>query len=115
MTVAPINKQYDTQASSASSASQKTSSVSFQSVLDQATKPVKSAAEQLADYVNMTPAQRMRADILNKLGLTEEEVAAMSPAEQKAVEAKIAELMKQEIAQQQQSNEKKGQRLDISA
>lgn len=111
MSVAPISTISSTQAISGS---KKTDGQGFASALQAATGSPKSAAEQLQDYVDMTPAQRMRDTILKKLGLSEEEVAAMSPAEQKSVEMKIAELMKQEIQQQQQGAANKGRSVNIS-
>ena len=75
----------------------------------------KSAEQELADYVNMTPAQRLRADILKKLGITEEELAAMPPEQRKAVDAKITELMQQQEQQRQQAaSPKKGRSVDLS-
>ena len=51
----------------------------FADALSQATGAApKTAARQLEDYVNMTPEQRMRADLLKKLGLTEEDLAKVS-------------------------------------
>ncbi|WP_068827571.1 hypothetical protein [Pseudomonas sp. BMS12] len=47
------------------------------------------------DYMAMTPAEKMRDAILKEMGLTEEEVDAMSPEQQEAVENEIAERMQQ--------------------
>ena len=70
----------------------------FASVLGAATGAApKTAAQELEDYVNMTPAQRMRLDLLKKLGLTEEELANMSPGERSAVEAKLTELVQEQM------------------
>jgi hypothetical protein len=52
----------------------------------------------------MTPAQRMQADMLSQLGLTEDQFKAMTPAEQQKVEAKIQQMVKQ---QAQESGEKR--------
>jgi hypothetical protein len=76
----------------------------------------KTVQQKLADYVNMTPAQRMRADILKELGLSEEQLAAMPPEQRKAVDTKIAKIMSQQEQQHQQqvANPKKGKAIDIS-
>ena len=52
---------------------------------------------QLEDYMKMTPAQRIRMDLLKKLGLTEEKINAMSPEQRTSVEAKMADLVKEEM------------------
>ena len=72
----------------------------------------KTAAQELDEYVKMTPEQRMRADLLKKLGLTEEELAAMSPEERQAAESKIAEMTKELL---QHTSERKGSIIDTSA
>jgi hypothetical protein len=77
-----------------------------------ATKPVNSVVQQFLEYANMTPAECLQADMLNQLGLTEDQFKAMSPAEQQKVEAKIQQMIKQ---QAQQSGEKRaGLITDIS-
>lgn len=80
--------------------------------LTETTLKPKTAAQELDDYVKMTPEQRMRADLLKKLGMTEEELAAMSPEERQAAEAKIAEMAKELM---QHSGERKGSIIDTSA
>ena len=47
--------------------------------------------------MKMTPAQRLRAAILNSLGVTEEQVAAISPEKRQALEANIDAPMKQSL------------------
>jgi hypothetical protein len=77
-----------------------------------AAKPTNSVVQQFLQYANMTPAQRMQADMLSQLGLTEDQFKAMTPAEQQKVEAKIQQMIKQ---QAQQSSEKRtGLITDIS-
>ena len=63
----------------------------FQTVLT-AVKSSK-AQQELDQYLKMSPQERMRAAILKQLGLTEEQLAALPPEQQKAVEDKIAALM----------------------
>jgi hypothetical protein len=57
--------------------------------------------KQLDDYVKMTPAERMRGHLLQKLGLTEEELAVMSPEERQSVETKLRELVQQQMQEAQ--------------
>jgi hypothetical protein len=77
-----------------------------------AAKPTNSAVQQFLQYANMTPAQRMQADMLSQLGLTEDQFKAMPPAEQQKVEDKIRDLVKK---QADASNDKRtGLITDIS-
>jgi len=73
-----------------------------------------SAAEQVfRDYAKMTPAEKMRAEILDSMGLTEDQLRAMDPKERAKVEEKIKDLIKQKV---EQSTEKKtGQIVDVKA
>jgi hypothetical protein len=45
----------------------------------------------------MTPAQKMRAAMLAKLGVTEEQLKAMSPEERKKIEDKLKDMIKQQV------------------
>ncbi|QGZ41721.1 hypothetical protein IP92_00707 [Pseudoduganella flava] len=86
---------------------------SFADALSQATGAApKTAAQELEDYVKMTPEQRMRADLLKKLGLTEDDVAGMSPEERKGVEAKLRELVQQQM---EEASAKQTTRIDTVA
>jgi hypothetical protein len=49
------------------------------------------------DYMHKTPMQRMREAILDELGLTEEQLAAMPPEKRQAIETTIAERIKQRL------------------
>jgi len=66
---------------------------------------------ELEKYVQMTPAQRMRESILEKLGLKEEDVAAMKPEERKGIEDQIAAEVRRLM---EASGEKKGSSIDVS-
>lgn len=55
------------------------------------------SAEFLA-YMKKTPAQRLREDILKKLGLTESDLESMPPDKRAAVEQQIAEEIKRSLA-----------------
>jgi hypothetical protein len=76
-------------------------------------KPAETAAQKFLDYANMTPAQRLQAEMLNQLGITEDQFKAMSPAEQQKVLDKIRELVKQQV--QNSSDKRTGMITDISA
>lgn len=63
-------------------------------------KATQTPAEELAAYMKMTPAQRMAADILKQMGLTQADLDAMPPAERQAILDKIAALVKQQMEAQ---------------
>ena len=86
---------------------QSSSSLSPQSSQDN------SIVQQFMQYANMTPAQRMFAQMLNKLGITEDQFKAMSPADQQKVEQKIQQMIKQQV--QNSSNKQTGVIADVSA
>ncbi|WP_186098489.1 hypothetical protein [Burkholderia gladioli] len=69
-------------------------SPSFQSVLDK-----------LNAYLNETPAQRMEDSMLAQLGITPEQLKAMSPAEREKVEAQVRDLMKKEMDAQRSNSQ----------
>jgi len=71
----------------------------FQSVLDavQSSSP----EQELDKYMKMTPEQRMRESILKQMGLTEDQLNSMPPDQKKAVEDKIASIMKQKMNEAQ--------------
>jgi hypothetical protein len=74
--------------------------------------------KQLDDFVKMTPAQRIRAALLEKLGLTEDELGAMPPDERAAVEAKMRELIQQQMQEaqaKQGGTSQTGQWIDTTA
>jgi len=49
------------------------------------------------EFAKKTPTERLRAQILGEKDLTEEELAAMSPEERKAIEEEIANIIKEKI------------------
>lgn len=51
----------------------------------------KSALQQLRDYMELSPAEKIRASMLNEMGLTEEELENLPPDEQQAIELKITQ------------------------
>lgn len=68
--------------------------------------------KQFMDYAKMSPMERMRAQILKSMGLTEDDLKKMSPEQQKAVEQKIEQIIKQEL---QKNAGTTGQVVDVSA
>lgn len=60
-------------------------------------------------YMDKSPAERMREQILGSMGLTEDDVKAMTPAERRAIEDKIASIIKQRMEEEtRQKVEKSG-------
>jgi hypothetical protein len=65
-------------------------------------------------YANMTPAQRMRANILASMGLTEDDLKGMDPKQRAAVEQKIAKTVQDAVMQQARDKAAKGQLADVT-
>lgn len=63
------------------------------------------ALEAFKAYMAMTPAEKIRHGILNEMGLTEEDIEAMSPEQQQAVEEEIAQRMKVRAEMQAKSED----------
>ncbi len=59
-------------------------------------KPGTSVEQKFLEYAKMTPAERLHAQMLAELGLTEDQFKAMSPADQQKVEDKIRDLIKKQ-------------------
>lgn len=68
--------------------------------------------QKFLDYARMSPAERLRANILKSMHLTEDELKAMPPEKQKAVEEKIEQLIKQQL---DKNGNTPGQVVDLSA
>jgi hypothetical protein len=73
----------------------------------------KSAKDEFMDYAKLTPAQKMRAAMLAKMGVTEEQLKAMSPEERQKIEDQIKKQIKEQV--QNDPNMKKGSLLDVKA
>jgi ABC-type transporter MlaC component len=82
-------------AGSSSSAAPAATSASSSSVLD--ASPAKTAAQQFEQWANMTPAQRLHAEMLAKLGLTEDQFKALPPAQQQKINDQIAQMIKKQM------------------
>ena len=73
----------------------------------------KSPAEDFLEYARMTPAERIRASILDEMGITEEELEQMGPEERKAIEKVIAERTKEKV--EQATEKRTGMLIDVQA
>jgi predicted flavoprotein YhiN len=76
---------------------QNSSGTSFQDVLASVQKST--PEQELDKYLKMTPEQRMRDSILQQMGISEDQLAAMPPEQRKAIEDKIAHLIQQKMEQ----------------
>src|SRR5262249_61404913 len=68
--------------------------------------------KEFLDYAKMSPMERLRANILKSMGLTEDDLKKMSPEQQKAVEQKIEQIIKQQF---EKNAGKTGQVVNLSA
>jgi len=82
-------------AGSSSSSAPAAASASGSSALD--ASPAKTAAQQFEQWANMTPAQRLHAEMLAKLGLTEDQFKALPPAQQQKINDQIAQMIKKQM------------------
>ena len=56
-----------------------------------------SAVQQFEQYAKMTPAQRLHAEMLAQLGLTEDQFKALPPAQQQKINDQIAQMIKKQM------------------
>jgi len=68
--------------------------------------------QEFLDYAKMDPMERLRANILKSMGLTEDDLKNMTPEQQKAVEQKIEQIIQQQL---QKNAGKAGQVVNFSA
>jgi hypothetical protein len=68
--------------------------------------------QEFLDYAKMDPMERLRANILKSMGLTEDDLKNMSPEQQKAVEQKIEQLIREQL---EKNANKPGQLVNRSA
>ncbi|MEH2474902.1 hypothetical protein V1281_003921 [Nitrobacteraceae bacterium AZCC 2161] len=83
--------------------------------LDKAITTPQSAEDKFMAYAKMSPADKMRAAMLSSMGLTEDQVKNMSPDQQKAIEQKIADQIKQAAQKQAEKSGGTGFITDIQA
>ena len=56
-----------------------------------------SAVQQFEQYAKMTPAQRLHAEMLAQLGMTEDKFKALPPAQQQKINDQIAQMIKKQM------------------
>ena len=61
----------------------------------------------------MTPAQRIRRDVLKDHRLTEESLAAMTPAERKVIEDRIAPIIKRRVEVAEEEARRRGKQIGL--
>lgn len=66
--------------------------------------------DKLGEYIEKGPIVAMREKILESMGLTEEKLKALPPEKQEAVEAEIAEKIKEMLLKQQETGKGQAQR-----
>jgi TPP-dependent pyruvate/acetoin dehydrogenase alpha subunit len=64
----------------------------------------KTAEQKFLEWAKMTPAERMHAQMLSQLGITEDQFKAMDPAAQQKIEDKIRDMIKKHA---EDSNDKR--------
>ncbi|QUS38402.1 hypothetical protein RPMA_05740 [Tardiphaga alba] len=75
------------------------------SALDSAIDTPQTPEEKFLDYAKKSPAEKLRDSLLQSIGVTEEELAQMSPDQRKAIEEKIAEKIKETLEQKASKGE----------
>jgi hypothetical protein len=63
----------------------------------------------------MTPAQRLHAEMLAKLGLTEDQFKALSPAQQQKINGQIAQMIKKQMGDSNNASSSTGLITDKTA
>lgn len=71
-----------------------------------------SPADEFLKYARMSPAERIRAAILEEMGITEEELEGMDASQREAIEKQIAERIKDKI--KDAAEEKTGMIVDVT-
>ena len=73
------------------------SSAAGSSAAASSTGSANSVVQQFEQYAKMTPAQRLHAEMLAQLGLTEDQFKALPPAQQQKINEKIQQMIKQQM------------------
>ncbi|NYE63925.1 hypothetical protein FHW58_005159 [Duganella sp. 1224] len=73
---------------------------SFGAVLQNTQAQQSDAAQELDAYMKMTPEERVAKAMRQQLGISDDQYNAMTPEQKKAVDEKIAEMIKQKLQQQ---------------
>lgn len=66
--------------------------------LNKADEKTGAVTQEFMKWAKMSPAERMRANVLSSMGLSEEEVAAMPPEKRQAIEAEIKKKIEEQLA-----------------
>lgn len=61
-------------------------------------KPAETTEQKFLDYAKMTPAERLHAQMLAQLGITEDQFKAMSSADQQKIEDKIRDMIRKRVS-----------------
>ena len=69
-----------------------------------ASNNINGTEQSFLNYAKMTPAQRIRDQILKSMGLTEQQLDVLPPAQRQAAEQKIAQEVKERLAGQNGTN-----------
>jgi hypothetical protein len=72
-----------------------------------------SVVQDFLNYAKESPAERLRDSILKSMGLTQDQLDKMPPAQRQAVEKKIEDIIKQKL--QQDGGGNPGQLVNVSA
>jgi TPP-dependent pyruvate/acetoin dehydrogenase alpha subunit len=59
-------------------------------------KPAETTEQKFLEWAKMTPAERMHAQMLSQLGITEDQFKAMDPAAQQKIEEKIRDMIRKQ-------------------
>lgn len=77
----------------------------FASVLRHTEIQQSDTVAELEKYLKMSPGERVAAAMRKQLGISEGEYAAMSPEQKKAVDVKVADLIKEKMNEEMQKQQ----------
>ncbi|TLS18253.1 MAG: hypothetical protein FDZ72_09875 [Betaproteobacteria bacterium] len=70
--------------------------------------------QELDDYLSKSPAEHMRDAVLREMGLTEEDLAAMPPEKREAMEAEIADRIKERLLAKKEESPDETEQLTLA-
>lgn len=70
--------------------------------------------QELDDYLSKSPAEHMRDAVLREMGLTEEDLAAMPPEKREALEAEIADRIKERLLAKKEESPDETEQLTLA-
>ncbi|MBZ9792871.1 hypothetical protein K9B32_22630 [Rhizobium sp. 3T7] len=85
---------------------QSSGSVTMDGTEDPAKARHDAVVSEFTDLANQTPAERIRAQILERLGLTEDDLKAMPSEEREAIEKQISDELKRQLTGDGDSKDK---------